>query len=212
MNNNTNTVTRGERTLGRLETLIDGVFAIVIVLLVLDFPRPAEGELIDLSEFFSAHLKHITLAGIGLLVVFIYWVQSNALCGYLKSTDNRHAGAMVAQIFFVLIYLYFVGLSVELENDPIILALQSGAAALIGIAAAMGWWYASSKPELVAENTDPDEIEGLRLRVLAEPLTALLTLGLAFIGPVLWELGWLAYPLIAALLRRTRIFPGQPAE
>jgi hypothetical protein len=36
-------------------------------------------------------------------------------------------------------------------------------------------------------------------------LTALLTLALAFVGEVAWELGWLAYPLIAAILCKTGI-------
>jgi hypothetical protein len=45
----------------------------------------------------------------------------------------------------------------------------------------------------------------LRLRVLAEPLTALLTLALAYVSAVAWELGWFAYPLIAAILRKAGV-------
>jgi hypothetical protein len=41
--------------------------------------------------------------------------------------------------------------------------------------------------------------------VLAEPLTALLTLALAYVSAVAWELGWFAYPLIAAMLRKTGV-------
>jgi hypothetical protein len=52
------------------------------------------------------------------------------------------------------------------------------------------------------------EIRALRLRVLAEPLTAVLTLTLAFVDPLLWELGWLTYPLFAMLLRRAGVTGG----
>ena len=58
-----------------------------------------------------------------------------------------------------------------------------------------------------------DEIAALRLRVLAEPLTALLPLGLAFVSATAWEIGWLAYPLIAAMLHKTGIDgPGGPVS
>ena len=40
---------------------------------------------------------------------------------------------------------------------------------------------------------------------LAEPLTAVLTIFVAFLGPWLWELAWFAYPLIAFVLRRMGI-------
>jgi hypothetical protein len=36
-------------------------------------------------------------------------------------------------------------------------------------------------------------------------LTAVLTIALAFVSATAWELGWLAYPLIAALLRKTGV-------
>jgi len=45
----------------------------------------------------------------------------------------------------------------------------------------------------------------LRLPVLAEPLTAVLTLALAFVSAVAWEIGWLAYPFIAVLLRKAGV-------
>ena len=43
------------------------------------------------------------------------------------------------------------------------------------------------------------------LRVLAEPMTAVLTLALAFVSATAWEIGWLMYPLIARALRRAGI-------
>jgi hypothetical protein len=43
------------------------------------------------------------------------------------------------------------------------------------------------------------------VQVLAEPLTAILTVGLAFVSPLLWELGWLTYPLFAVILQRAGI-------
>ena len=85
--------------------------------------------------------------------------------------------------------------------------MQSLAAARVGFAAA-AWWYASEDRRLLSPELTESEIAALRLRVLAEPLTAVLTLILAFINPLLWELGWLTYPLFAMLLRRAGVSGG----
>ncbi|MBW2338640.1 MAG: hypothetical protein JRF47_18200, partial [Deltaproteobacteria bacterium] len=42
----------------------------------------------------------------------------------------------------------------------------------------------------------------LRDRILAEPITAIITIPLAFVGPTLWEISWLSYPLVVWLVRR----------
>lgn len=52
-------VLKDERTLRRLETLVDSVFALVIVLFVLDFPRPDGLSGIQFGDFMSAQLQTI---------------------------------------------------------------------------------------------------------------------------------------------------------
>jgi uncharacterized membrane protein len=209
MSDRAETVDRGHIALGRLETLVDSVFALVLVVLVVDFPRPDDIQIRDAGAFLSANVDTLIGAVIGLVVVLTYWLQSNALCGVLERTDNRHSVMTVVQVFFVLTYLYMVGSALQLDDPRSsgALAIQSGSAALIGIAAAAAWWYASYDRRLLAPDLDAAEVDGLRIRVLAEPLTAFLTLGLAFVDSTLWELGWLAYPLLARLLRRSRFFP-----
>ena len=198
-------IERGQRQLARLETLVDCVFALVIVFLARDIPLPGDIGVTDLDQYFSAQTEALVASVIGLTVVLTYWFQSNVLYGNLVRTDSWHALAAIAQIFMVLLYLLSVGLGLDLGNDSALLALQSLTAMLIGFFAAAGWWYASYKNRLLSNELSPAEIGALKIRVLAEPATAGLTLVLAFIDPTLWELGWLAYPLIARLLSRVGI-------
>jgi hypothetical protein len=44
----------------------------------------------------------------------------------------------------------------------------------------------------------------LRDRILAEPITTIITIAFAFVGPILWEISWLSYPLVVLLVRRRR--------
>ncbi len=196
---------REGRELRRLESLIDMVFAIVIVVIVLDLPAPEESAAFDLASFVVFRLNSLVLAMLGVIVLLVYWFQSNLLLGNLNRTNGAHAALSLLQILLVLIYLLSVSLGISVGNEPLVLALQSITAALVGFAAAAAWWYASYKRRLLTPDISDDEVAALRLRVLAEPLTAVLTLALAFVSATAWELGWLAYPLIAAMLRKTGV-------
>jgi uncharacterized membrane protein len=196
---------REGRELGRLESLIDTVFALVIVVMVLDLPDADESVVFDLSSYVTFQVDSLLLAMLGIVVLLVYWFQSNLLLGNLKRTDGKHAAISLFQIFLVLVYLLTVSLGIDVGNEPVVLAAQSVAAALVGFAAATAWWYASYNRRLLTPEIDDDEVNALRLRVLAEPLTAVLTIALLFVSATAWEIGWLAYPLIAALLRKAGI-------
>ena len=196
---------RDDRQLLRLESLIDTVFAIVIVLMVLDLPSPDESVAFDLGSFIAFRVDSLVVAMLGVIVVLVYWFQSNLLLGNLKRTDGKHAAISLIQVFMVLAYLLSVSLGIDIGTEQPVLAAQSIAAALVGFTAAIAWWYASYNRRLLTPEISDDEVVALRLRVLAEPLTAVLTLVLAFVSAAAWEIGWLAYPLIAAMLRKAGV-------
>jgi len=193
---------REKRELRRLESLTDGVFALVIVLVTLDLPPPAKDTAFNLANFLASRFQELLLAALAIVVSLVYWFQSNLLLGNLARTDGKHAVLSVFQVFLLLLYLLAVSLGIQVGNEPLVLATQSAAAALLGFVAAAAWWYATHGRRLLTDEIDDGEIAALRLRVLAEPITATLTLALAFVGPLAWELGWLAYPLVALVLRR----------
>ena len=166
---------------------------------------PDDPVVFDLASYVTFQVDSLLLAMLGIVVLLVYWFQSNLLLGNLKRTDGKHAAISLFQIFLVLAYLLAVSLGIEVGNEPVVLAAQSVAAALVGFAAAAAWWYASHNRRLLTPEIDNDEVAALQLRVLAEPLTAVLTLALLFVSATAWEIGWLAYPLIAALLRKAGI-------
>lgn len=156
------------RHLNRLETLIDSIYALVIVLIV------------------------------------IYWLQNEALFGFLERTDNRHASIAITQIFFVLIYLYTADLFQAFPDARSVLAIQSVVFAMMGFLAIWGWVYATKDRRLVGEELSEEKIRATVTKVLPEPLTALVTLACAPFGTLAWNLAWLAAPLIAIVVRRRK--------
>lgn len=199
-------VAKERRHLDRLETLIDSIYALVIVLLVAQFPSPGEfdQEFSSFLEFLRTHGKDLAAPLIGLLLVVVYWLQNNALFGFLERTDNKHASISIAQIFFVLFYLYTVDLLDAFPNTKTILAMQSVAFACLGFLAVWGWTYASKDRRLIGDDLERDDIDSLHSKTLPEPLTALITLPFAFISTTAWNLSWLAFPLVSLVVRRRR--------
>ncbi|WP_163937006.1 hypothetical protein [Paraferrimonas sp. SM1919] len=192
---------RETRELRRLETLIDTVFALMIISIVFNEPLPDNLEQDQIIAFITDRAYHMLMSAIGIVVAFVYWFQSNLLLGNLIRTDTPHAIISISQIFMILLYLMTLHYGIILGNEPIILAAQSLAATLVGLTAAAAWWYASYQRRLLTPEACNHDVAALRLRVIAEPLTGIFTLCMAFISPSFWIISWLSYPIFIQLLR-----------
>jgi len=200
-------VVRGARHLRRLEMLIDVVFALLIwdIVSTLPLPEGSDLSLAGMGEFLGGNLD-LGIVLIGAVIVLNYWAQNNAHSGELNATDSTHALLSILQLFFLLFYTYAAALGMQFEGDEVALALQSLTLLLAGILGFFAWAYAIRDGRLLADYAKEDEVAALLVRSLAEPLTALITLPLAFVSATLWELAWLIYiPLAWYLGRKDRM-------
>ncbi|MGD8989041.1 MAG: TMEM175 family protein [Syntrophobacterales bacterium] len=192
--------------LARLETLTDVVYAIVIWRIFVLIPKPGEANWHweSIGSFLTSNVFTFALVIIALAITIIYWLQNNALFGNLERTDGLHTAISILQLFFLLIFLYSIRLGVVLGASTATRAFESCAAALLGIASVAAWFYATKNRRLLASDVTQQDANALSDRIMAEPITAILTLPCAFIGPVVWEISWLSYLLVAAVLKRRR--------
>jgi uncharacterized membrane protein len=189
--------------LERLATLTDVVYAVALVLIIQWLPLPEEshsGGAVWLLDLWAEYADNIISAIIGLVFTILYWLRSNTLMTALDRTDGVHTGLSIASVFCLLLLLYVVRVSAEVAA-PSRRAGESVAVALIGIAAGAAWWWARRK-RLVREGITKEERLGVQIEAFAEPLAALVTLPFAYVGELAWNLSWLAYLPIAAILRR----------
>jgi uncharacterized membrane protein len=195
---------RESRQLRRLEVLIDVVFAIVIWRAFMLIPRPGEADWHwdSITAMLASEILTFVIIMIGVVVAIVYWLQNNALFGNLDRTDSLHTALSMLQIFFLLLFLYSIRIGASLEASSGTRAFESCTAALVGIASVLGWSYAIKNRRLISAELADEEARDLQIRILGEPITALITLPCAFIGPWIWEASWLSYPLIASLLKR----------
>ncbi len=192
--------------LQRLARMVDVVYAIIIWRAFTLLPRPTAEQLSweHIGAFLSANIGGFLLVFIGIVVTIIYWLQNNVLFGNLQSTDSRHTILSILQLFFLLVFLVSLHLGIDLGASTGTRALESIAAALVGIAGGWGWLYAIKNNRLLLPEVTEQYARRLRDRILAEPITAIITIPLAFVGPIIWEISWLSYPLVVLLVRGRR--------
>ncbi len=197
---------RQKKQYERLATLVDSIYALVLVILVTNLPIPDEKEWTNgtLVEFLTSQRENFFPVIIALVLLTSYWMQNNNLFGNLVRTDVIHSSISLLQILFVFSYLYAVILGTEpnFEGRPGVLALQSLTAALIGIAGVISWFYAQQNRRLLSDQLTEAEIRKMKSNLLGEPITALITFPCAFLGGIAWEISWFSYPLVIRLLQR----------
>ena len=198
---------RGSLQMHRLERMVDVVYAIVIWRIFILLPNPTAEQLSwgHIGTFLGANIGIFLMAIIGIAITIIYWIQNNVLFGNLQSTDSRHSILSILQIFFLLVFLVSLREGIELGPSTATRALESITASLVGIAGGWGWTYAIKNHRLLIPEVTEQYAYHLRDRILAEPITAIITLPCAFVGPIIWEISWLSYPLVIWLVRRRRL-------
>jgi uncharacterized membrane protein len=191
----------GARQLTRLETLIDVVYAVAIWRLFMFLPRPMNEETRSVWEMFMDDPRPVVTVIIGLAIVIIYWMQNNLLFRHLERTDTRHTVLSILQIFCLLLFLYAIRLGSNYEAATDLRVFESLTALLVGVPSYFAWRHAKYKGRLVSPSLSKKEADAISVRILAEPITAAVTIPFALFAPVLWEIAWFSFPLVERLLR-----------
>lgn len=190
--------------LKRLETLMDVVFGLVIWRLFLLFPRPEGDNPGSVWDVMSSDPKAVLTIVIGIAIVIIYWGQNNLLFGYLERTDNKHTAYAIVQLFCLLMFLYAISVGTRYEAAADLRLLESVTALLVGVPAYLGWRHAKRTAGLVSPELSKEDADAISVQILAEPITAAITIPFAIFTPLLWEASWFCYPLIARILSRRK--------
>ena len=200
MNRKLASIEYGRRQLRRLEFLTDVVFGIAIVRFMLLLPRPEGGlkSVETVKDLFVEQKAPLGMVFIGLAWTIIFWIQNNKVYGALRQTDTRHTVLAILQLCSMLLFLYAVRLGVDFDGQLAAMVAESVAAALMGAFAIAGWLYAVRDRRLVQDEATDNDLRTITASLLTEPITAVLTIGIAFVGPGWWTLSWLAFGAVVS--------------
>jgi magnesium-transporting ATPase (P-type) len=197
---------REGRQLLRLQVLLDVIFALILWRIFQLLPNvTGPGDEASLLQALSAQRNVYLVIFVAIVLTIVYWVQNNSLFGNLDRTDAKHATLSILQIFTLLIYLRAVRWGIDIGPTTLTLGLQSIFLALAGFLAGLGWAYARKNRRLLSDAISDEEARDQQIGILAEPISAVISLPFAWVGPWAWEVSWFVYPLAAWLLKRHRV-------
>ena len=191
---------------GRISALSDGVFAIAMTLLVLELKLPDLGRGLG-GDAFAAELLQQGPRFFSWLLSFAIlcrlWITQHAL---LAGGDTRSRG-FVGWTFLFLGAVSFIPFPTSLLSEHHDQALSvvafSGSLAVAGIAL-IGMWRAGLRHRGTSGKRRVQYRSSKRAMIMLL-VTAVVSIGLAFLNPGLGALVWVAFPVIAALAgRRTK--------
>ena len=197
-------IQRDEKQLRRLHTLVDVVYALIIVRLFMMLPNPEVSEVVgfDPLAIFTEGGDRFVMLIIGFILVLIYWFQSNKTTGNLVKTDGKHTVLSLLQLFFLLFYLYSVRLDLVFKSDVLALFMQSVSLALAGFMGVLAWIYATKHADQISDAVSKQEVKDIKIGILSEPLASTFTIPFAFISPLLWNLSWLSVLVFGWFLKK----------
>lgn len=184
----------------RLETLADGIFAIVMTLLVLDLRLPETIAAGELASAIAGLWPQFATYFISFVVLGIYWFAHHQVFNFL---------ARVNRTIVWLNILFFMGIALTpfaaflLGNYPDEPAAIAFYGILLGVLPLLGyviWRYMTADHGLVDRELNPVLVRKVSLWLLGGPAVVPIAVGLAFVNTYLSLLVYLALPAIYILV------------
>ena len=196
---------RGFKQMIRVITIIDVLYALLIYQLFNLMPRPEVDGFTreELTEVLSHSYVNYLGIFVGMVLILLYWGQSNLQYGNMNRTDGRHSVLSILQVFCLMLYLYFIRLDLQFDSPVLTLQMQSITLALAGFFSVWGWYHANQNG-LISNTLTTLEKDKVYLKLMPEPVTAVLTIPFATIGPNYWTFSWLLLIPVGWVLKRIR--------
>jgi len=183
-------------TLGRLCALTDGVYAIVLTLLVLDLKIPetpglSEVKIVDdlvrqIPNFFSYIISFF--------VVSTLWMKNHMILSPLTKCNESTFGLSLVHLLFVTLTPYTASLFGHYEEDPIVVLLFSGSIGLAAFSLHILHWSVIAKPEWCGEDVTEEWKHPNWLIAYPATILALISMALSFFSVTGAILVWVIFP------------------
>ncbi|MFC2102206.1 hypothetical protein ACFLS7_04355 [Bacteroidota bacterium] len=196
---------RGARQLMRVGIITDVLFALMIFQIFMFLPRPEvdQFDATNLVQVLTESYVNYLVMLVGIILILTYWNQHNLQFGNLEMTDGRHSTLSILQVVSLMVYLYFIRLDMELGTQVILLLMQSIFLALAGFFSIWSLHYAV-KSKMISGTLSKEEINGIYLKIMPEPVVSVLTIPFAWISPLAWTLSWLLLIPVSYFLKKIR--------
>ncbi|MFD9725044.1 TMEM175 family protein [Streptomyces sp. NPDC059072] len=174
-----------ERETGRVEAFSDGVFAIIITILVLELEAPEEKGWSGFWHGVREQWPHYAAYVVSFLIIGVMWVNHHTIFSHLKRVDRAllFLNLLVLMVVSVIPYTTNV-LAEHLMDDggsaSAAAVLYSAITVAYALAFLLFWWYVTRVGHLFHDHVDKDGARATRVRFGLGAIAYPLTVALAF--------------------------------
>jgi len=189
----------GGLSTSRIEALTDGVFAVVMTLLVLDLKVPlvpgpeAAAELP--SKLLELWPKLLSFA-LSFVIASIYWVGHHNQFHFIRRTDRVLLWINLLFMLCVALIPFSSGLLGDYPGQQIAVVVYGVNLICVGCVLYGHWWYATTAQGLVDHDIDPRVVRLAKRRILIAPVAYALAIILSSFGPALSLAIYLLVPVV----------------
>ncbi len=168
----------------RLETLVDGVFAIAMTLLVLELRIPANegGTEQELVHQLSQILPKLGSIFLSFVILGMSWIGHHNQYVYIRRTDRPFLWINMLFMFFITLIPFSTALLGEHPTKRTAMIVYSVNVGLCGLTLLWHWIYATSGRRLVASALPEAVVAATRRRVALAPIAYGLAIPLSFVN------------------------------
>jgi uncharacterized membrane protein len=185
-------------SISRIEAFADGVFAIVITLLILDIRVPqVQGEPVGpqlLHELINMWPKYLAYA-MSFIIVGVYWVGHHAQFRFIRHANRTLLWINILFLMCVAFVPFSAALIGEYRHEQIAVIIYGVNLIVVGACLYLHYWYATQNYRLVDADLPQQQVEATKRRILMAPIICLAAIGLSFISTTLSIILYLVLPI-----------------
>jgi uncharacterized membrane protein len=190
--------TGNEISKSRMEMLTDGVFAIVMTLLVLEItvPQLSHSEVASKLPNLLLELWPVVLSyAMSFILLGFFWIYHHDQFHYIKRVNRILVWITIFFLMIIAFIPFSTSLLGEYGDQQISVVIYGINIAMAAFGAYVQWWYAARNHRLVDSDLDPVFIKIMSRRGLVGPIIYLIAIGISFISIQVSLILYIAIPL-----------------
>lgn len=168
---------------GRIEVLVDGVFAIVMTLLVfgIQVPSPEQVAAVGLAQALAQLAPNIFTYILTFIILGVFWVGHHNQYFYIRRADRTLLWINILFMMCIALLPFSAGLFSRYGQDRLALIVYNSNLILVGLVLFLHWWYATRDSHLLAHPIEQHARHIVYRRILTPPFFYLLAMLIAFL-------------------------------
>lgn len=168
----------------RIEALTDGVFAIVMTLMILgfDFPEdiPEHSFLTDIQDHMLVLLPKLENYAISFVVLGVYWIRHQSQFNVIQYANRILLWINIVFLMFVALIPFTTSFMMDYSNFQLPVILYSSNLFMIGFLLYLHWKYATRNFRLIDKDVSIEFINKSSRLTLAAPVIFLFSIVVSF--------------------------------